>query len=295
MPNPAVALVLSLLVQLTTAAPGPGGITWGALRSARGADSPTGAIREYARAFSERSVEQESVERCFPNGIDRATEMSVITGLIRGVRRGDSLLAPPVRDVRVKAEGMTEADDPEHPDSTEHYRLVVIERFQFDIVAEGDTEFRNDASLHVVHLVRGDAAVLVPGQPADARHWYIRRWLEDVNGLAAALGKVEGDCEQADSALASRALATLALSIHPLGNPACPALDIACDLPAAGPARLEVFDVMGRRLRQRDFDVAAPGTMKLQAGGGVRLTPGAYWVRLSQASRHSTRMIVVAR
>jgi len=27
----------------------------------------------------------------------------------------------------------------------------------------------------------------------------------------------------------------------------------------------------------------------------VRLAPGAYWVRLSQASRRSTRMVVVAR
>jgi hypothetical protein len=311
MPNPLVAFVLSLLVQLATAAPGPGRVTWGELRSARGADSPAGAIHEYTRAYSERSVErlgallaadfrshiagQDAVERCFPEGIDRATEMSVIRGLIRGVRQGDSLLVPPARDVRVKAEGLTEADDPEHPDSTEHYRIVVIERFKFDIVAEGESEFQNNPSLHIVHLVRGDAARLVPGQPADARHWYIRRWLEDVNGLATALGKVEGDCEQADSAVASRTLATLALSIHPLGNPACPTLDIACDLPAAGPARIEVFDVMGRRLQRKDFDVAGPGTMKLQAGSGVRLAPGAYWVRLSQASRRSTRMVVVAR
>ena len=125
--------------------------------------------------------------------------------------------------------------------------------------------------------------------------WYIRRWLEDLNGLATALGKVDGDCAQADSALKTRALATLPLSIHPLGNPACPTLDIACDLPAAGPARIEVFDVMGRRLQQKDFDVAAPGTMKLQAGAGVHLAPGAYWVRLTQASRHTTRMVVVAK
>jgi len=324
MPNPLVALVLSLLVQLTAAGPGPGRVTWGALRStggadssaralrpARGADSPAGAIREYAQAFSERSVPrlgallaadfrshiagEDRVESRFPEGIDRTMEMRVIRGLIQGVRHGDSVLAAPIRDIRVKAEGLHEADDPEHPDSTEHYRLVVIDRFTFDLSAEDGTEYLGHPSLHIVHLVRGDAAMLVAGQPADARHWYIRRWLEDVNGLADALGKVEGDCEQADSAVSSRALATLALSIHPLGNPACPTLDVACDLPAAGPARLEVFDVMGRRLQQKTFDVTTPGTMKLQAGAGVRLAPGAYWVRLSQASRYSTRMVVVAK
>ena len=311
MPNPLVALVLSLLVQITTAGPGPGGITWGELRSARGADSPAGAIREYARAFSERSVVrlgallaadfrshvagQDQVTMRFPDGIDRATEMSVIRGLIQGVRQGDSVLAPPIRNAQVKAEGLHEADDPEHPDSTEHYRLVVIDRFTFDLTADDGTEYQSRPLLHIVHVVRGDAAVLVPGQPADARHWYIRRWLEDVNGLEAALDKVEGDCGQADSATGSQALATLPLGIHALGNPACPTLDIACDLPAAGPARIEVFDVMGRRLQQQAFDVAAPGTMKVQAGAGVHFAPGAYWVRLSQAARHSTRMVVVAK
>jgi len=311
MPNPLVALVLSLLVQLTAAGPGPGGMTWGSLGSARGADSPAGAIREYARAFSERSVlrlgallaadfrshivGQDLVESRFPEGIDRAMEMSVIRGLIQGIRQGDSVLAAPMREVRVKAEGLHEAADPEHPDSTEHYRLVVIGRFTFELSTDDGTEYLNHPSLHIVHLVRGDAAMLVPGQPADARHWYIRRWLEDVNGLEAALGKIEGDCGQADSATTSMALTTLSLAIHPLGNPACPTLDIACDLPAAGPARIEVFDVMGRRLQRKEFDVAAPGTMKLQAGAGVHLAPGAYWVRLSQASRHSTRMVVVAK
>jgi hypothetical protein len=311
------ALALSLLVTLTAAAPfsrttpAPGRVTWGALRPAHGSVSPTGAIRDYARAYSERSVErlgallaadfrshvtgEDSVERCFPDGMDRAHEMSVITGLIRGVRQGGVLVAAPALDVRVKAQDLIEADDPEHPDSTDHYRLVAIQRFTFDITAADSMEYQSSPSLHIVHVVRGDAAVLVPGQPADARHWYIRRWLENVNGLASALDKVDGDCAQADSAVAAKALAALPFGIRALRNPACPALDISCDLPAAGRARLEVFDVMGRRLQQKDFDVAAPGTMKLEAGAGVHLAPGAYWVRLTQASRHTTRMVVVAR
>jgi hypothetical protein len=300
-----VVAFLMLLPLTAGAAPRP--VSWGELKSAQGADSPSGAIREYAKAFTQLSIPrlgalltadfrshiagEEAVERVFPEGIDRATEMSVITGLVRGVRVRDTLVSSPAREVRVKAEGLVEGDDPEHPDSTLHYRLVAIDRFQFDIVTEDSTEYRGRTTLHVVHVVRGDAAVLLPGQPADARHWYIRRWLEDVNAVAAMMKDVQGDCAQEDEPLAGG----LTLDIRPLRNPACPALDLTCELPESGPARLDVFDVMGRRVNGRDLPAGVAGPRRVQAGAGVSLAPGAYWVRLVQGGRRSTRMVIVAK
>lgn len=301
----AVVACLMLLPFAASAAPRP--VTWGELSAVRGAVSPTAAIREYAKAFTQLSIPrlgalltadfrshtvgEAAIERAFPEGIDRPTEMSVITGLIEGVRVRDTLVSSPARKVRVKAEGLVEGDDPEHPDSTEHYRLVAIERFKFDIDTEDGTEYRSSLALHVVHVVRGDAAVLLPGQPADALHWYIRRWLEDVDAVAARMKDVEGDCAQGDEPLAGG----LTLEIRPLRNPACPALDLTCELPESGPARLDVFDVMGRRVNGQDLPAGAAGPRLVQAGAGVSLAPGAYWVRLAQGGRHSTRMVIVAK
>lgn len=296
MPNPSVALALSLLVQLNVTAPGP-------------ATTPIQSVRAFADAYTQRSLEKlagllagdfhfttsDARMAALIHEVSRERELQVASNIFNGHIQDGKVVMPAADSVLFTVDGFTENADPEHPDSTGHYRVVAVTRFATIIKVPDRKDFMSVPALHVFHVVRGDAAVLASGQAADSTRWYIRRWLEDVSGLATALGQVEGDCAQADSAVAAKALATLPFGIHPLGNPACPALDIACDLPAAGPARIEVFDVMGRRLQQKDFDVAAPGTMKLQAGAGVHLAPGAYWVRLTQASRHSTRMVVVAR
>jgi hypothetical protein len=69
---------------------------------------------------------------------------------------------------------------------------------------------------------------------------------------------------------------------------------VAFTLPDGPPARLELVDLAGRRVR----------SLELRAGGGRRqadldelgaLRPGLYLVRLSQAGRHATRKLVVVR
>jgi hypothetical protein len=91
-------------------------------------------------------------------------------------------------------------------------------------------------------------------------------------------------------------IAVSALAIRPLLNPACPRLEVTCDLPGAEPARVEVYDVAGRLVNRRDVPVAAAGRVTVEAGAGTSLRPGVYWVRLGQAARRpSTRMVVVAR
>ena len=68
-----------------------------------------------------------------------------------------------------------------------------------------------------------------------------------------------------------------------------------CDLPGLEPARVEVYDVGGRRVNQRQVAVAAAGTLTIEAGRGVTLYPGVYWVRVGQGLRPpATRMVVVA-
>ena len=177
-------------------------------------------------------------------------------------------------------------------------------RAQFGIRLANGVHLLNGASLHVFHVVRGDAAVLAPGQTPDPDRWYIRRWLEDVSGLRRALRERRGDCGEREAVAEPGAAAGLAgdarvpatLGIRALTNPACSALRVSCDLPGSEPARLEVYDVSGRLVNTRRVAVKAAGNFTVDAGAGVHLLPGVYWVRLGQAARRpSTRMVVVAR
>src|SRR5262249_51787915 len=97
------------------------------------------------------------------------------------------------------------------------------------------------------------------------------------------------------SATAGGPAVPVMLAVRPLTNPACAKLDVRCDLPGLEPARVEVYDVSGRRVNQREVAVASAGTMTIEAGHGAKLYPGIYWVRVAQGLRRpATRMVVVA-
>jgi hypothetical protein len=270
--------------------------------------TPTAAVEALAAAYEAKSVPaldellagdfqfhttDEQIARLID--VDRAREMQIAQTLFHGGIHAGEVIVPAADSISFVFEGLGESPDPEHPDSTAHFRTVTAARFRGDIyLPDGKVFNAGGRGAQVFYVVRGDAAVLASSSPADSARWYIRRWFEDLDALVATLGEIEGDCDQADSTLASTATG-LALGIHPLGNPACPALDIACDLPRSGPARVEVFDIMGRRMNQQAFDVATPGTIRLRAGAGTHLAPGAYWVRLTQGNQSKSRMVVVAR
>jgi hypothetical protein len=188
--------------------------------------------------------------------------------------------------------------DPEHPDSTEFYRAVVVQRFGMNArLSSGDT-LDTMPDLTVFHVVRGDVAVLAPGQAPATDRWYIRRWLANTGAIAEQLAADQGRCDEGKSGiLAPRVVSPgLALAIHPLGNPACPSMDLRVDLAGEEPARIEVYDVTGRLVNRRDLAAPRPGTTVVSAGEGARILPGMYWVRLSQGTRRPTiRMIAVAR
>jgi hypothetical protein len=66
-------------------------------------------------------------------------------------------------------------------------------------------------------------------------------------------------------------------------NPARGELTVAFTLPEAGPARLELFDLSGRRLAAREMNGLGPGTHQIRFSETRRLPPGAYLLRLSAA------------
>ncbi len=86
-----------------------------------------------------------------------------------------------------------------------------------------------------------------------------------------------------------------ALAVHGFRpNPAVGHVTVAFTLPDAGPARLELFDLSGRRVAVRKLEHPTPGSQELDLGPGGHIAAGTYWVRLSQAGRSvSTRGDVV--
>jgi galactose oxidase-like protein len=69
-------------------------------------------------------------------------------------------------------------------------------------------------------------------------------------------------------------------------------LTLWCSVPAAGPARLEVLDVAGRKVATRDLDWSAPGAMQVSVTPA--LPSGLYLARFSQGGRSVlTRVSVI--
>jgi len=278
---------------------------------------PEAALERYAEAFRDRSPDSvgavltadyrfhtagDSLSQ-LEVGSDRASEMRLVRNLLLGIVRDGVTVVPPPDSVGMRFDGIAEGVDPEHPDSTQHYRTLTVNRAEYGIRTHTGDRLLNAPTTHAFQVVRGDAALLVPGQVPSAEIWYIRRWIEDVSGIRAALDQREGGCGEAPAPVPgprsgggrSPAVPTV-LAVHALTNPACSKLEVTCDLPGPEQARVEVYDVSGRRVNHRDVTVAAAGTMTIEAGRGASLNPGVYWVRVGQGLRTPvTRMVVVAR
>ncbi|HTK32051.1 MAG TPA: T9SS type A sorting domain-containing protein [Candidatus Saccharimonadaceae bacterium] len=68
-------------------------------------------------------------------------------------------------------------------------------------------------------------------------------------------------------------------------NPASGPLSVSFALPNASPASLEVLDVSGRRILQRDVGSMGAGSHVVRLDEGSGLSPGIYWLRLRQGPR----------
>jgi hypothetical protein len=88
------------------------------------------------------------------------------------------------------------------------------------------------------------------------------------------------------------AAASFALD-RPRRNPA-PTLVVSFSLPDASPARIEVFDVAGRRVRSAEVGSLGAGRHLVDLSQGS-IPPGHYVVRLAQSGRALTSKVVIAR
>ena len=69
--------------------------------------------------------------------------------------------------------------------------------------------------------------------------------------------------------------------------------DIFFSLADGSAATLKVFDIAGRLVESHDLARLGPGAHELSIGGGSRLSPGHYQVRISQGGRSVTRSVIV--
>ncbi|MFN8179712.1 MAG: FlgD immunoglobulin-like domain containing protein [bacterium] len=97
--------------------------------------------------------------------------------------------------------------------------------------------------------------------------------------------------------LAETPASTPVLRIFP--NPARQATAMALDLPRAGAARLEIFDVAGRLVRRLVDDELANGRREVRWDGrdasGAAVASGVYEVRLSAGTVHETKKLIFYR
>jgi len=73
------------------------------------------------------------------------------------------------------------------------------------------------------------------------------------------------------------------------------ALKVRFSLPTDAPARLELLDVSGRRVVEREVGSLGAGQHTLDLGAGQHLAPGLYLVRLTQGANTRTTRVAVLR
>ena len=71
------------------------------------------------------------------------------------------------------------------------------------------------------------------------------------------------------------------------------ALAVSFSLRTNAPALLELFDVNGRRVSQRDVGSMGPGAHTLRWAEGERVRAGLYWLRLHQGTDSAMSRVVV--
>jgi hypothetical protein len=81
----------------------------------------------------------------------------------------------------------------------------------------------------------------------------------------------------------------------PRTNPVIGDLMVAFSLPDAFPARLELFDIAGRRIAREEVGSLGAGNHVIPLRAGRKLPPGTYALRLTHRSRALVARVVVLR
>jgi len=98
--------------------------------------------------------------------------------LFAGFVNGTGEAVPPASRITVDFVNDQYYPDPAHADSATWYVYCPVTNVNLtiDIPANGGTTTYDISAPHSFFLVRGDAALLDPGQAADSTRWYVRRW-----------------------------------------------------------------------------------------------------------------------
>ena len=105
--------------------------------------------------------------------------------LFLGFTNTSGAYMPGATTITCSFNAMTDAGDPDYPDSAAFYRVIhaVNMTGTIDMPVDGGMTYWLSSTQDIC-LVRGDVAQLRPGQPASADRWYVRRW----DDLSAAMG-----------------------------------------------------------------------------------------------------------
>jgi hypothetical protein len=105
----------------------------------------------------------------------RDDEIAAAEHLFHGFTRAGRWMPPAIR-ITVDLDPFTVGPDPDQPNADRYQRVVIPRRtlrVEFEDGTAWVSEMRDE-----LRIVRGDVAALVPGQRADADHWYIAEWKE---------------------------------------------------------------------------------------------------------------------
>jgi hypothetical protein len=121
--------------------------------------------------------------------IDEATSSK---NLFEGFTNSEGTYVPPATKIDITLTSPFYSDDYRHADSTAHYRKVSVTSVDMTIEVPTSPEptIYQISARHEFYLVRGDAAVLDPGQEATADRWYINRWDDLSTSHATAVSRL---------------------------------------------------------------------------------------------------------
>jgi hypothetical protein len=161
-------------------------------------DSPEGWLRHFESAYEGRNAVEygtlfsddfrfffgtSDLAARYPDGWTRDDEIASAEHLFHGFTNATGRTLPAARQIEVGLDPHQVQPDPEKPDSAAWYRVVVVPSVSVRFWFEGSTTADVEWDRHEFWLVRGDAArVAGADRPADADHWYVRRWVEKVAG-----------------------------------------------------------------------------------------------------------------
>ena len=135
-----------------------------------------------------------------------------------------------------------------------------------------------------------------PERDADDRLRYVDDGVSPGTRYAYRLGYTEAGVEQftAEKWVDVPSADVFALEgLRP--NPAVGALNVSFSLPKEGPATMELLDLAGRRVIDREVGHLGRGRHVFRLDSGSRMAPGVYWLRLRQGAQQALTRAVVMR